>query len=454
MALKTCQAGLVYVSDMAVTAFLDSGDLVDVMVSILGRRGDAKDLNDDCRNDNARRSMESRLNEALKGTKIKTHLGHSKKFKVLGPPANHRDSAFELKDGQFVTVAEYFLQQYGETLLYPYLPCVNVGSQKKAVLLPAEKCVVPTGQVRSKPDPATVAMLIKYAAVKPQERNDFIENGSLMPQLRMNAAASSFGVAKIAPEPLAPEAVLLPPAKLQYADGVVDPKLTGSWHSKKFAHAPPNSVDGGYPFGVLIVGDRRGGSYSNEVKAIIDGLTAEGKITGVALRHRGEPVSCAMSPDALNKAMADMLKYDQVHFIVVLMTIECYAQVKYSADTLGITTQCVRLNKVQKSIRGYWGNLMLKINVKLGGVNHTLASRLTERDLGEWRGMVERNEAVEAFQEPPVSLGWIFDKHCMVVGIDVSHPGMDILLLLLLLDIYRYIPIYIVDRLYILYIIL
>lgn len=31
------------------------------------------------------------------------------------------------------------------------------------------------------------------------------------------------------------------------------------------------------------------------------------------------------------------------------------------------------------------------------------------------------------FQDPPASLSWLFDKTCMLVGIDVSHadPGSD-----------------------------
>jgi hypothetical protein len=57
---------------------------------------------------------------------------------------------------------------------------------------------------------------------------------------------------------------------------------------------------------------------------------------------------------------------------------------------------------------------MLKINTKLGGACHTLVSRLP-------------SAPKTTFQDPPVSLSWVFDKSCMLVGIDVSHaePGSD-----------------------------
>ena len=61
---------------------------------------------------------------------------------------------------------------------------------------------------------------------------------------------------------------------------------------------------------------------------------------------------------------------------------------------------------------------MMKLNTKLGGTNHTLISRGNSElpDNGE-----------KLFQNPPVSLSWLFDKPCMLVGIDVSHaePGSD-----------------------------
>jgi hypothetical protein len=59
----------------------------------------------------------------------------------------------------------------------------------------------------------------QYAAVKPQERMDFItDSASVVSVLRKDPNAAAFGVSTINPEPMAVSAVLLPPAKLRYGN--------------------------------------------------------------------------------------------------------------------------------------------------------------------------------------------------------------------------------------------
>lgn len=50
-------------------------------------------------------------------------------------------------------------------------------------------------------------------------------------------------------------------------------------------------------------------------------------------------------------------------------------------------------------------------NNNILGTNHTLKSRLPPN-----------TKSNPTFQNPPASISWIFDKPCMVIGIDVSHP--------------------------------
>jgi eukaryotic translation initiation factor 2C len=95
-----------------------------------------------------------------------------------------------------------------------------------------------------------------------------------------------------------------------------------------------------------------------------------------------------------------------------------YCTVKFATDPMGLMTQCVKWKNILKPPRGLHMNVMLKVNTKMGGTNHTLASRLSP-------------EAARAgpatFQDPPASLSWVFDKPCMLVGIDTSHaePGSN-----------------------------
>jgi eukaryotic translation initiation factor 2C len=82
---------------------------------------------------------------------------------------------------------------------------------------------------------------------------------------------------------------------------------------------------------------------------------------------------------------------------------------------MALPTQCIKWDKVAKPPRGIHYNVLLKMNFKLGGTSHVLASRLPSGAQG-----AAGNGSV--FQSPPASLSWIFDRPCMLVGIDVSHP--------------------------------
>lgn len=56
------------------------------------------------------------------------------------------------------------------------------------------------------------------------------------------------------------------------------------------------------------------------------------------------------------------------------MTRAQYAEVKAFGDvTVGVSTQCLDISKARKLQGAYFGNVALKVNMKLGGVNNQLA---------------------------------------------------------------------------------
>ena len=110
---------------------------------------------------------------------------------------------------------------------------------------------------------------------------------------------------------------------------------------------------------------------------------------------------------------AKQMQQHGVRFLVVILAGEFYPVVKLVTDQMGLVTQCLKWKNIVKPPRGFHMNVMLKINTKMGGTNHTLASRLSPEEV---RGVPP------TFQDPPASLSWVFDKHCMLVGIDTSHP--------------------------------
>lgn len=263
-----------------------------------------------------------------------------------------------------------------------------------------------------------LTMLLQESAVRPDVRmrciidgNDGDADGSIVSIIRADPTVKAFGLHGISKEPIAVKAVLLPQAKLRYGGGaIVDPMLTGSWamDGKKFSHPPANAQNIGY--GILIVGGR--GPPTDEVLGPVaefqKALDKDAALAGLKLVIMGTYLSCSGSLDSIATKVKLMAN---ARFLVVVLLDDCYREVKFAADKLGVTTQCCKFRKLERLPRGYSQNIMLKINTKLGGTNHTLISRLSTSSAGS--GPV--------FQDPPASIAWIFDKPVMLVGIDVSH---------------------------------
>jgi eukaryotic translation initiation factor 2C len=96
-------------------------------------------------------------------------------------------------------------------------------------------------------------------------------------------------------------------------------------------------------------------------------------------------------------------KYKNVKLIVcILETTDCYKKVKCSADrNLKVITQCIKSMNVVKCQPATAGNLIYKINAKLGGVNH------------------------DAYYEQNIMANFcrLFKtEHVLVMGADVNHP--------------------------------
>ena len=81
-----------------------------------------------------------------------------------------------------------------------------------------------------------VATMIKLAAVKPQERMDFItsHSDSILSCMRLDSNAAAFGLHGVNPEPMSVTAKLLPPAKLQYNGDIVS--CNSNVHIQCFLH--------------------------------------------------------------------------------------------------------------------------------------------------------------------------------------------------------------------------
>ena len=235
--------------------------------------------------------------------------------------------------------------------------------------------------------------------------------GSIVSVLRKDPTATAFGLNNISAKPMATSAILLPNAKIRYAGNtMVDPKFLGTWNmdGKKFSNAPPGTGPIGY--GMLIVGGNGppGAQDLQTVNNFQKNLEGDARLAGIQLQSLGGILACGRNPENIK---LNLVKMKSARIVVVILIDDCYGDVKLIADGMGLLTQCCKFRKIERLPRGYSQNLMLKINTKLGGTNHTLMSRLAKPPTG----------TSSVYQDPPASIAWIFDKPFMLVGIDVSH---------------------------------
>ena len=102
-ALKCCMAGLVLVCDMNVSAFLLGGEMIELM-RLTGGFHSIDDMVNACSQPGGmNKTVIARMNEKLKGAKVKTkHLGYWKKVKGFGEPA--RDYKFQDESGETISI--------------------------------------------------------------------------------------------------------------------------------------------------------------------------------------------------------------------------------------------------------------------------------------------------------------------------------------------------------------
>lgn len=387
--LKACLSGLVVVCDMTAACFLNGGRLLDVIASSARVDVDSVRLG---------RFDQASMASILKDCKVLlTHSHHRRKFKSFGPPANSEQSRF-VHEGRRMTVAEYFGSILSKPLQYPAALTINVSANKaKPIWIPLEFVAVIAGQCRTQAiSGRDAAQMIKYAAVRPHERfNTILSADSILTTIRSDETVRAFGVNDIALQPLSVPAKILPAPKLLFGGNQVhEPKLTGQWPFESFRFlSSPREVT---IFGVLLITSRGLQDCDRKIRDFTQSLINAGAALQCRLQSTELYRRSDLNPASIEREMRSFTS--KVNLVVVLLeNKDAYGTVKRVADHFGRASQCVKWDNIEKPIHK---NLMLKINTKMGGVNHSLAHILP----------------------PGRSLPWFCDNRVMFVGIDVSHP--------------------------------
>lgn len=377
----------------------------------------------------------------VRGVRVKTtHLGYKKTVKKLAH-VSARQHKFDSGDFGTVTVEQYFKKsklvplknyrgiltigsiEYGITLSHPTLQLVDVGGAKQN-FLPPEVCeIVPDQPYRGKLTDEHTAEMIKVAARPPNINAGLImDEGLKSLGFKQNAGPlNAFGIS-IGQEMAVVPGRLLPAPGINYGHGKPNVDDKASWNLRAVKFAVGGKLA---EWAVLLIGEAGGRdefqgpddpNLRRTVKGLADmcatsGMKVEGGPLYAAVRVPGKSREEPTRSDAvaaIRNAVTKAYPKKPSMILVVLPSGDkhIYNGVKHLLDVyLKVPSVCVQASKFNKE-KGqlqYFGNVALKINMKMGGVNHRL---------------------VDPPGAPP-TLSWLRDpkQPTMLVGMDVTHPG-------------------------------
>ena len=357
------------------------------------------------------------VNDKIKDLKICYNVpgpnGYKRNHQVnqLMPAANKLK--VKLDSGEECTIEKYFKDKYNHQLDFPNYPCIHVGKPEKTVYLPIELCIM-RKQVLPKFKHIDVTqhkkMIRAAAKMLPTKRRTIIEQNlkNLSNHYEKDPYANAFGL-RVQGEMTKLDGRVLDPPSLKYKnaeDKEIEFKKVcqGNWLSGtvrdkdvlKFLKPMKLKY-----WGVLDLA-----SVKDEIrKKFFDRLFREGNSRGI---HVGNPTYRKANAENLlqvkqtfQKLHDDVKKIHGSTQLIMVITSKkgpLRGELKYLGDTVfRIPTQFVMENNVVGKGNGpsnqVLHNICLKINHKLGGVNHALLER------------------------PP-----IMNRPVMVMGADVTHP--------------------------------
>jgi len=299
---------------------------------------------------------------------------------------------------------------------------VDVGSNNQN-LLPPEVCeIIPDQPYRGKLTDEHTAEMIKVAARPPNINAGLIMDEGLKSLGFKQGAGplNAFGIG-IGQEMAVVSGRLLPAPGINYGQGKPNVDDKASWNLRAVRFAVGGRLA---EWAVLVIQDGGRDEFQGvgdpELKRTVKGLADMCRTSG--MRVEGEPLYAAarlprksreepIRSDAINvirNAVIQQYPKKPSMILIVLSSSDkhVYNGIKHLLDVyLKVPSVCVQVSKFRKD-KGqlqYFANVALKINMKMGGVNHRLV-------------------------DPPGSLptlAWLRDpkEPTMLVGMDVTHPS-------------------------------
>uniref|UniRef100_A0A1I8ITF4 RNase H domain-containing protein n=1 Tax=Macrostomum lignano TaxID=282301 RepID=A0A1I8ITF4_9PLAT len=334
--------------------------------------------------------------------KTKEGRNFTRKHTIFDLKRSPAASTITLDDGSTLTVQQYFKKQYGRDLQYPHMPCAKVSSNRNT-LLPVELCTMMPYQKPPDKEGEIVSAIIRKAAVPAEQRKAEIEDRLKRLELNKSRYLAEFKV-NIDVRMLQLWGRVLGSPAIGYAknQSVKLDRGPGKWDARNAVFFETGQVQ---RWAFVNLDDR----VRNDMP-FFNMLTQQAGQNGIPLREdnckyvkEGRP-----NHDLIDRMFREFQK-DKIEFAMFVVNAfdkESYKTIKSLGDLkYGIITQAV----LSKNVEGprapspqTVGNILLKINGKLGGINWRLDQ--LARDLNaEGRAIVK---------EPMI-----------VFGADVTHPA-------------------------------
>ena len=313
--------------------------------------------------------------------------------------------------------------EYNISLKYPDLPAVDISgpNAKHPICVPPELCEILPGQpFRGKLDDQQTTLMLRYACKRPAENAQAILNQGfpLLGLTPNNQKLANFGLSVSNAMACVPFREL-PPPNVSYRGGKPPNVNNGSWNILDVKFHLGGSVKSWW---ILVITEQHpvfpGGPGDPQLLGLWKGFAGKCQrsgMTGISpdtpplllnvnlVNPAGDP-GRQQSLARIKKTIRDNQgQQRKPSFMLVILSRRdnfIYPGIKRICDVeLGIHTIHMLSNKVLTDPRKqdqYFSNVALKVNTKLGGVNHKIDER---------------------------SLQWLTKTKVMLVGMDVTHPG-------------------------------
>ncbi|RMZ74672.1 rna interference and silencing [Pyrenophora seminiperda CCB06] len=297
------------------------------------------------------------------------------------------------------TVEEYFKQAHKITLSRPKAPLVNFGEPEDPRWIPAELCRILPGQLaRDTLLPVQTREMIRFAARSPCQNAKSITSDGV--EIMKIHSLMGLGI-EVDPTMITVEGRILPAPALTYRKQTTCTPNNGAWNldPKKLGDRPFYIAKPLGPWRILVINFGK----RETIAGGIDGLKmVQEQFTKVLIQYGMQSglsgqleESCVVSlqPDlfrnnktkeireqmlaACQKRFLHKTSSDKPPFLFVLLPNDnavLYDSIKLLFDyNLGIPNVCCIGSKFTTLGAQYFANVAMKVNQKLGGVNHKVA---------------------------------------------------------------------------------